>query len=201
MIRLIIADDHAIIRQGLRALIEKSEDVRVVAECPDGASALDAISVHKPDIAILDISMPEIDGLTLAAKLAKLQLPTRLIILTTHEDPALYEKAFNLGVYGYVLKNNAFEQLLSTIRDVASGINTMTKPANNAHAKTSEIMLTDREREVLGLIAHGLTNRMISESLAISIKTVDNHRTNLMMKLRLHSVAELIRFAYQTGLT
>jgi len=200
MIRLLIADDHAIIRQGLRALIEKACDIELVAECADGADALDMIGKLLPDIALLDISMPEIDGLKLADIIVKMNYPTRVIILTTHEDPLLYEIALKVGTHGYMLKSNAFEELLSTIRNVAAGRRVMPVPANSMNQDHVSITLTDREREVLSLISHGLTNRMIAETLSISIKTVDHHRSNVMMKLGLHSTAELVRYAYQTGL-
>jgi len=200
MIRILIADDHAIVRQGLRSLIKITDGIELVAECSNGKDALETIIAIEPDVAVLDISMPEIDGITLAGKLIKMKSATRLVILTTHEDPVLYERALNLGVHGYVSKNNAFEELVTIIRNVAAGIRVMPKPAENIVADSADNVLTDREREVLGLIANGLTNRMIAEALTLSIKTVDSHRANLMMKLGLHSTAELVGYAYKTGL-
>jgi DNA-binding NarL/FixJ family response regulator len=200
MIKILIADDHTIIRQGLRSLIEKTDDIELVAECSNGKDALEAIIALTPDVALLDISMPEIDGITLAGKLVKMNSKTRLVILTTHEDPLLYERALNAGIHGYLLKNNAFEELVAIIRNVASGICVMPKPASHSSTDAMNNVLTDREREVLGLIAHGLTNRMIAEALSLSVKTVDSHRSNLMMKLGLHATAELVSYAYKTGL-
>ena len=200
MIRIIIADDHTIFRQGLRALIQNAEDIELVAECSSGAKTLEQVRVHNPDVVVLDISMPDIDGITLAAQLDKIKSRSGVIILSSHDDPVLYEQAGNVGVLGYVLKNNAFEDLLHTIRQAASGINTMTTHDKMPGETSASYTLTAREREVLGLIVNGLTNRMMAETLGISVKTVDRHRTNMMMKLELHSTAELVRYAMNIGM-
>jgi DNA-binding NarL/FixJ family response regulator len=200
MIRIIIADDHALILQGLRALLQTADDIELLAECCNGSDALEMIRHHSPDVAVLDISMPGIDGITLASQLAVEQPRTAVVILSTHDDPVLYEQAGNVGVYGYVLKNTAFEVLLDTIRLVASGKNLMAPRSSYPPDPARSFVLTDREREVLGLIANGLTNRMIAENLKISINTVDRHRSNLMTKLGLHSTAELVRYAIKTGI-
>jgi len=202
MIRLIIADDHTIMRQGIRLLIEHAEDIELVAECGDGVTALELIELHRPDVAILDIAMPQLDGLALSEKLIREQRPVAVIILTSHEDSLLHQQAMNIGIKHFVPKTHAFELLLNSIRQAASSLKG--EPASSSgqcnDLNTAPFRITDREKDVLRLIAHGMTNRMIAEHLDISIKTVDRHRTNLMTKLNLHSAAQLSRFALQTGL-
>jgi DNA-binding NarL/FixJ family response regulator len=200
VIRIIIADDHTIFRQGLRSLIQKADDIELVAECSSGAKTLELVRIHDPDVAVLDISMPDIDGITLAAQLNKIKSRSAVIILSSHNDPVLYEQAGNVGALGYVLKNNAFEDLMKTIRQAAAGINTMVTNDKYYGETSAAYTLTVREREVLGLIVNGLTNRMMAETLGISVKTVDRHRTNMMMKLQLHSTAELVRYAMNIGI-
>ena len=200
MIRIVVADDHALILQGLRILLQSAGDMTLLAECSNGTDALDLIRRHRPDIALLDISMPGIDGISLTALLANEQSDTAVVILSTHDDPVLHEQAANVGAYGYVLKNTAFDVLLDTIRQVASGKNLMTLHSCCLQESPRSCVPTEREREVLYLIANGLTNRMIAENLKISINTVDRHRSNLMMKLGLHSTAELVRYAIKTGI-
>jgi len=203
MIKVILADDHAIIRQGLRLLIEMADDIQLVAECGDGLTALKLVKLHKPDVTILDIAMPHLDGLTLASQLIESQCPTAIIILTTHDDPVLYQQAQFLGVNSFISKVHAFEILLESIRQASVGIKSITAHNNgdNYSDKAMAFKITEREREVLKLISHGMTNRMIAEHLGISMKTVDRHRTNLMNKLDIHSTAHLSRFALQTGLS
>jgi len=200
VITIIIADDHALILQGLRALLQTADDIELLAECINGIDALDLIRRHNPDVAVLDISMPGMDGITLAARLTSEQSRTAVVILTTHDDPVLYEQAVNVGISGYVLKSSAFDVLLDTIRQAASGARLIPLPADSPPEPARYYSLTEREREVLNLIANGLTNRMIAENLKISINTVDRHRSNLMVKLRLHSTAELVRYAIKTGI-
>lgn len=202
MIRVVLADDHTIIRQGLRALIERTDDISLVAECADGIEAWKQIRHHNPDVVILDIAMPRLDGLTLSARLIREKFPVSIIILTTHDEPMLHQKAISLGVEHFISKIHAFEILLETIRQAASAFGDKNAiplveygPINSASFK-----ITERERDVLRLIANGMTNRMIAEHLEISIKTVDRHRTNLMSKLGLHTSAQLSRFALQIGL-
>lgn len=198
MIRLIITDDHAVFRQGLRVLFEQAGDLEVVAECGNGLEAFELITAHIPDVALLDVTMPELDGISLAARLQKLNCPSRILILTTHEDPVLYERALAAGARGYLLKQCHFNDLLVAVRAVAAGDTLMTGSTDLHSFPCTN--LTGREREILLLIAQGLTSRMISEHLAISIKTTDRHRCNIMTKLGLHSMAELVRYAYRTGL-
>lgn len=203
MISVILADDHTIIRQGICALIERTDDIKLVAECGDGISAKKLIELHKPDVAVLDIAMPQMDGLTLAGHLIKEQHPTRIIILTTYDDPLLHQQALRLGVNYFLAKVHAFEILLETIRLAYLGKRGIKhiQDDSDKSCDAASFKLTRREREVLKLVSNGMTNRMIAEHLEISIKTVDRHRTNLMSKLGLHTSAQLSRFAIQTGLS
>ena len=198
VISLVIADDHAMFRQGLRSLISIAPDFIIVAECGRGNEAFELIRKYRPDVAVLDISMPDMDGISVVVRLAKEGIATPVVILTTHDDPLMLEQARCAGVEGYVLKEFAFEELLDALRTVADGGSAMggcpEVPTSNGGKA-----LTDREREVLGLVALGMSNRAIAENLRISIKTVDNHRTNLMAKLKLHSVVDLVRYAIKVG--
>ncbi len=197
MIRIIIADDHILIRQGLKKLLKEAEDIEVVAECGDGEAALDLIRKHAPDIAVLDVTMPKLDGISAAWQVAREMPSTKVVILTMHVDPEVRERAAAASVYGYVHKDDAFEELLDTIRVVYC----MESIAPGPHSAAARKDLpTHREAQVLRLIADGCTNRMIADDLGISIKTVDTHRTNLMNKLNLHSTAELVRHALKTRL-
>lgn len=196
LIRLVIADDHAIFRQGLCSLIAMTEDCELVGTCSRGDEALELIRQLRPTVAVLDISMPGLDGLSVVATLRREGDTTPVIILTAHDDPLMLERARCFGVNGYVNKEFAFEQLLLILREVADG-GTLLKEQEPV---TSSTALTEREREVVRLVASGMNSRMIGELLGISNKTVDNHRTNIMHKLHIHTTAELVRYAVKLGL-
>ncbi len=199
LIRLVIADDHAIFRQGLRSLIGMADDCEIVGECSRGDEALVLIRNLRPTIAVIDISMPGLDGLSAVAALRREGNITPVVILTTHDDPLMLERARCSGANGYVNKEFAFEQLLQTIRNVADGAVLLDSTITPASLQEGPF-LTDREREVIRLVACGMSSRLIGESLGISNKTVDNHRTNIMSKLRIHTTAELVRYAIRVGL-
>lgn len=199
MIRIILADDHTMLRQGLRLLLGRADDVVIVGECGRGDEALDMIRLHRPDVALLDISMPGMDGITVTTKIRREGIETAVVVMTTYDDHQMIQRAALSGAQGYVLKDLAFETLVDVIRQVASGASLLQEYLPEEVLLESET-ITDREKEVLALIAQGLTNRLMAEKLHISIKTVDSHRTNLMRKLGLHSTAELVRYAYRTGL-
>lgn len=197
MIRTVIADDHGMFRQGLLNMLRSAEDIEVVAHCGNGLDALGLIREHLPDVAVLDVSMPGLDGISVAWQVARELPATRAIILTMHDDPEVLERAMAAKVYGFVCKDDAFEELVDTIRVVCCMDAIKTAQLSNVARKA---LLTERELQVLRLIASGCTNRMIAEDLAISIKTVESHRTNLMNKLDIHSTAELVRHAIRTGI-
>ena len=201
MIRVLIADDHVMFRQGLINLLNTTEDIEIVAECGDGKSALELIRSLEPDIAVLDIAMPILDGISLVQSIIALRLATRTIILTMHDDSLVYSRAINAGACGFILKDDAYEELLDALRTVAAGGKAISPTMQQAgiEPEPSTPELTEREKQILGLIARGCTNRMIAEYLGISVKTVNNHRTNLMGKLNLHSTAELVRYSILMG--
>ncbi|MEW6584574.1 MAG: response regulator transcription factor [Nitrospirota bacterium] len=206
MIRVIIADDHVIFRQGLLKLLQAAEDVEVAGEAGTGPEALDLVIRTKPDIAILDISMPGLDGFEILQKVRSMDIGTRIIFLTMHSDAPTAKRALQSHASGYVIKDNAFEDLLYAVLTVSSGgtfispsVSEQILKAPPAGAKELQI-LTIREREVLKLIALGFTNRQIADKLFISVKTVETHRTNIMQKLGVHTTADLVRHAFKIGL-
>ncbi len=199
IITLVIADDHAIFRQGLRSLIQRADDCEIIGECSRGDEALEMIKALQPTVVIMDISMQGMDGLSAVAALRRAGDATPVVILTTHDDPLMLERARRSGANAYVYKEFAFEELLNTLRKVADGTLLLVENPDAQSVKEGQ-PLSDREREVLRMISCGMSNRLIGESLGISNKTVDNHRSNIMSKLRAHSTAELVRYAIKVGL-
>ncbi|MEI6206471.1 MAG: response regulator transcription factor [Desulfuromonadales bacterium] len=201
MIRILIADDHAMFRQGLVNFLHTAKDIEIVGECGDGNKALELIRCLSPDIAVLDITMPGLDGISVLQSISALRLSTRAIILTMHDDSTVYSRAINAGARGFILKDDAYEELLVALHVVAQGGISISPTMRHAGIKLEPVKpdLTIREKEILDMIAHGCTNRMIAGYLGISVKTVNNHRTNLMGKLDLHSTAELVRYSLRSG--
>jgi len=206
MIRVIVADDHVIFRQGLLNLLQSSKNIAVAGEAGAGPETINLVTREKPDIAILDISMPGFDGFEILERIQSMGTGTKVIFLTMHKDPLTAKRALQSGASGYVLKDNAFEDLLYAINTVSVG-GTFISPsvlesvikAPLYEDKESRV-LTLREREVLKLIATGLKNRQIAHELFISIKTVETHRTNIMQKLDIHTTALLVQYAIKIGL-
>ncbi len=204
--RILIADDHPIVRQGLRQAIETDPQLTIVAEASDGRAALDQIQTMQPDIAVLDIDMPELDGFSVARAVANLRLPVAIIFLTVYRDERFFAEALALGAKGYVLKDAAVTDILSGIRAVAAGEH-FTSPALTSYlVKQRQASptrgqapalkdLTATERRILALIAEYKTSREIGDALHISHRTVQTHRTNICAKLDLHGSHALMRFA------
>ncbi|HEY6222529.1 MAG TPA: response regulator transcription factor [Gemmatimonadales bacterium] len=210
-LRLVLVDDHALVRAGLRALLGEMPGVSVVAEAGDGREALQLIREHKPDIALLDISLPGLNGLEVAARVAKEHPATRVIILSMHGDDESVRRALIAGAAGYLLKNSDRSELELALRTVARGnawlSPAVTKKVVTAFAEGARTpvqgafeVLTPRQREVLQLIAEGHSNKEIAGRLNLSPKTVETHRTELMERLGIHGVAGLVRYAIQIGL-
>jgi DNA-binding NarL/FixJ family response regulator len=204
VIKVIIADDHTIFRQGLRQLLEAIKDLTVAGEAADGQQALKLIRELQPDVAILDVSMPK-GGLEVVSEICNQGLLTKIVLLTMHNDADAANRALQAGAHGYVLKDNAFEDLVYALHSVKGG-GTFISPSlaagvlKSGERRKEDEPLTRREREVLALIANGLTNRQIGEKLFISIKTVETHRARIMQALDLHSTAELVRYAIEKGI-
>ena len=199
MIRILLVDDHAMFRQGLRNLLLENGSYEIVAECSDSMTAVDQISVLKPDVVLVDISMPEVNGVALLQDLRKEGSRTPVIMLTMHEDPIWCRRAMEAGANGYLLKGDAFNELITGIQSVLRG-----QEYNSKRIATTEesslSQLSVRELEVLQMVCQGKSNRVIAEELCISAKTVDTHRTKIMRKLNLHTTAELVRLTTELGI-
>ena len=206
MIKVLLADDHSIVREGLRRIVEESGDIEVVAEAADGRAAVLAVRREEPDVAVIDISMPVLDGLEVITQL-KAEFPNiPILVLTMHEEHQYVIRAIETGAMGYITKQSAPEQLVNAIRKVHSGARFLTDDAAEALAlrvaKGNQIQspletLSTRELQVLRRLALGNTNREIAAAFHISIKTVDTYRSRLLKKLNLRNNADLSRFAIQ----
>jgi len=210
MIKVLIADDHAIVRTGLRALIHSESTMELVGEATGGYEAIDMVEKAQPDILVLDLSMPDLDGISVTRKI-KPQFPElRILFLTIHEDEALLRAALKAGAGGYILKHAAEAELISAIHTILRG-DLYVDPAMVRKLVSDEAgpvttsskpiaALTPRETEVLKLIVQGYTNRQIGDELSISVRTVESHRANLSEKLGLHNRVDLVRYAREHGL-
>jgi DNA-binding NarL/FixJ family response regulator len=209
-IKVVIADDHRLVRDGLIKILEGCDDIQVVAEASNGLEALKKVSELVPDVILLDISMPKLSGMEVARRLKKESPNTRIVILTMHEEEEYSLKMIRAGVSGYLLKDSAAAEVINAIRSTHAGKAFFSPQISKMLAENyREIApgeedpydrLNDREREILQLIAEGHPNKEIAEMLFISPKTVDNHRTNLMRKLNIHTTADLVRWATKKGL-
>lgn len=206
-LRILVADDHTLVRAGFCSLVENIAGVEVVAEAEDGHQALELIDQHRPDIVLMDITMPRLNGLDVAARVIDRHPHVRIIILSMHPDEEYVLRALRIGVSGYLIKDAGTDELEMAIRSVAQGKTFLSPSISEKVAEYvrrvgdgSEELLTSRQREVLQLIAEGLTSREIAEMLEISVKTVESHRTHLMSRLEIHDVAGLVRYAIRAGL-
>ncbi len=206
--KIIVADDHPIFRHGLIQVIEKEFGFRVAADAEDGQTALELIKTHLPNVAVLDLDMPEMDGFAVADEVRKLKLPVKIVILTMHKDELHFNQAIDLGVSGYVIKDGAAHEVINCIKTVKSG-NAYFSPvlstfllnrgrrAANAQTEFGLGDLTPTERRVLFLLSELKTSREIAAELFISPRTVDNHRANICSKLDLQGSHALTKFALQ----
>ncbi len=207
-IRVLLVDDHAILRAGLRALLATYPDIEVVGEAGDGSEAIQRVKELRPDIVLMDISMPGMNGLTATRYILEAHPDVRIIILTQYDSKEYILPLLQVGASGYVLKQCADTDLVKAIRSVYAGdsflypsvARTLLESYLGKEENATHEELTPREREILVLIAQGYTNRQIAEILHISPKTVDVHRSRLMKKLDLHNVADLTRYAIRHGL-
>lgn len=210
-IRILLADDHTILREGIRSLIEGERDMVVVGEAADGHAAIRLAGQTQPDIVLMDIAMPLLNGLDATRQIKKNNSNVKILILTMHENEEYIRQILAAGAMGYILKDAAARELLGAIRSVNKG-EMVLSPAitrlvvadylrwGDLQPEDDESGLSPREREVLQLIAEGYTNRQIAEILSISIKTVQTHRLNLMRKLDLHDRGDLIKYAIQKNI-
>jgi two-component system response regulator NreC len=205
-IRVVLADDHTLVRQGLRSLLER-DGIQVVGDAQDGQELVRLAGKHSPDVAVIDIGMPLLNGLDAARELKRVSPKTKAILLTRHDEDEYLIEALRAGAKGYVLKNQAATDLVHAIQLVCRGqvylSPGMSSVVVNAYLSKTELPvdpLTSREREVLQLIAEGKSTRDIASLLGISVKTADSHRSRLMRKLDIHEVASLVRYAVRKGL-
>lgn len=208
--RVLLADDHHLVRAGIRALLEDMHDVQVIAETGDGRQALDLIEKHRPEVALLDITMPGLNGLEVAGRVEKVSPKTRILILSMHAGEAYVAQALRVGVAGYLLKDAAAAELSLALHAVSRG-ETFLSPAISRRVVDGFLRggqpepdplagLTSRQREILQLIAEGRSTKEMAAALDVSVKTVETHRAQLMDRLDIRDVPGLVRFAIRTGL-
>jgi DNA-binding NarL/FixJ family response regulator len=218
VIRVLLVDDHRILREGLRALLSEQAGLVVVGDASDGEEAVALVAESLPDVVVMDMVMPRMSGLEATALIRKLHPEVRVLILSMHDDDEYVQRVIQAGASGYVLKGVAAGDLVRAIREVHGGSSFLQptiaakliedyvrrvrgdRPPAPEAARDDDEPLTLREREILALIASGNTNQRIADLLDLSRKTVESHRTNIMKKLEAHDVTELVRYAIRTGL-
>jgi DNA-binding NarL/FixJ family response regulator len=211
-IRIILADDHTIIRSGLRLLLEQQPDFKVVAEANDGREAVQLVSKNHPDVAILDIGMPQLNGIEATRQIVAENPEAQVLILSMHSDEGYVLRALKAGARAYILKNSAEADLIRAVRSVAEGksffspviskmlLEDYVRQVREKQVEDSYDLLTPREREILQLLAEGRTNKEVATVLGLSPHTVETHRGNILEKLNLHGVPELILYAVRKGI-
>ena len=205
-VRVLLADDHEIVRQGLRILLER-EGFQVVGEASNGHEAVKLCEANHPEVAILDLSMPILNGVDAAREIMKSNPRTKVVLLTMHTEDHLILESLRAGVIGYVLKTRAASELVQALRAVCRGEMFLTQSISRTivqaflhNAPVPDNLISDRERQVLQLVAEGKTTKEIASLLGISVKTAESHRSNLMDKLNIHDTAGLVRYAIRIGL-
>jgi DNA-binding NarL/FixJ family response regulator len=211
-IRIVLADDHTIIRSGLRLLLEQQPDFKVVAEASDGRQAVQLVSKHHPNVVILDIGMPELNGIEATRQIVAQDPHPDVVILSMHSDESYVLRALKAGARAYILKNAAEADLIRAVQAVSEGksffspviskmlLEDYVRQVREKEVEDSYDLLTPREREILQLIAEGKTNKEMATILGLSPHTIETHRGNILEKLNLHSVPELIMYAVRKGI-
>lgn len=204
-LRILVADDHHVVRTGLRTLLETESGWEVCAEAANGREAVEKVRDLKPDVAVLDISMPLLNGVEATRQIRKLSSKTEILILTMHDSESLIQEVLEAGARGYILKDDADRSLIAAVRSLqqhkpylssrVSETFSKTLLSSNNDSASERRRLTPREREVLQLLAEGKSNKEIAGFLGISVKTAETHRANIMLKLDFHSITELVRYA------
>ncbi|MGO9241133.1 MAG: response regulator [Bryobacteraceae bacterium] len=206
-IRIILADDHSVVRQGFRRILEAQPDMDIVGEASNGREALEQAAKLTPDVVVMDVAMPELNGIEATRRLSEATPHSRVLALSMHKDSVYVREILRAGARGYLLKDAVDEDLIAAVRAVSRGEGYLSPGVADAvltdyrqHVSDPIDLLTSREREVLQLIAEGKTNKDIATLLNLSVYTVDAHRGRVMEKLNLHSTGELVRFAVRKGL-
>jgi DNA-binding NarL/FixJ family response regulator len=202
MINVILIEDHKIVRQGLKALLELESDITVIGECEDGATAVEMATNLKPDVIVMDIALPKLNGIEASRQIMSRNQAAKILVLSAHGDDGYIEKVSAIGVSGYLVKQCSPELLIEAIREIDAGKKFFCETVNNRLGilQQKNSPLTQREAQVLQLIAEGKANKQVASELKISIKTVEKHRQNLMKKLSIHDTAGLTRYAIAEGI-
>jgi two-component system response regulator NreC len=206
-IHILLVDDHAVVRQGFKMILAAQPDMEIVGEAGNGREALDLAGQLQPDVIVMDVAMPELNGIEATRRVADLSPRSRVLALSMHKDSVYVREILRAGARGYLLKDSIAGDLLAAVRAVARGEGYLSPGVSDAvlndyrrHVTDPIDLLTSREREVLQMIAEGKTNKEIATVLNLSVYTVDAHRGRIMEKLNLHSVTDLVRFAVRCGL-
>ena len=205
--RILLVDDHAVVRQGFKMLLDAQPDMEIVGEASNGREAVETAEALRPDVVVMDVAMPELNGIEATRRLTASTPHTRVIALSMHKDSVYVREVLRAGARGYLLKDSGSADLVAAVRAVAQGEGYLSPAISNAvlddyrkHVSNPIDLLTSREREVLQMLAEGKTNKEIAGVLNLSVYTVDAHRGRIMEKLNLHSINELTRFAVRNGL-
>lgn len=211
--RIVLADDHQLLRSGLRSLLTAERDLEVVGEASDGREAVELVRKHRPHVAIMDIGMPNLNGIEAARQIREISSETRVIALSMHAGAQYVGRMLDAGASAYLLKDSAYEELLHAVRTVLDGrfylspgitgvvVDDFVKRVVQAEPASQLTLLTAREREIAQLLAEGRTTKEVASALSLSVKTVETHRMHLMQKLKITSMAELTKYAIREGLT
>jgi DNA-binding NarL/FixJ family response regulator len=210
-LRILVADDHPVVRRGVRALLESQTDWQVCGEATTGRDAVERVKRLDPDIVLLDLSMPELNGLDAARRIQRDSPRTQVLVLTMHHSEELAHQLMQAGARGYVLKSDADRELIAAVESLQRHRSFVTPNLAGTRARSPELTfeesaagswseLTTREREIVQLVAEGRSSKEVAASLQISVKTVESHRTNIMRKLRIRSVGQLVRYAVRNGI-
>jgi two-component system, NarL family, response regulator NreC len=207
MIRILLADDHAMVRKGFRMILEAQADMEIIGEAGNGREAVELAESLRPDLIVMDVAMPELNGIEATRRLAVSSPRTRVLALSMHKDSVYVREILRAGARGYLLKDSIDSDLVNAVRSVAKGDGYLSPAVSDAvlsdyrrHVTDPLDLLTSREREVLQMIAEGKTNKEVASTLNLSVYTIDAHRGKIMEKLNLHSTGELVRFAVRNGL-
>jgi two-component system response regulator NreC len=206
-IHILLADDHAVVRQGFKMILAAQPDMEIVGEAGNGREALDLAGQLQPDVIVMDVAMPELNGIEATRRIADISPRSRVLALSMHKDSVYVREILRAGARGYLLKDSISSDLLAAVRAIARGEGYLSPGVSDAvlndyrrHVTDPIDLLSSREREVLQMIAEGKTNKEIATVLNLSVYTVDSHRGHIMEKLNLHSVTDLVRFAVRCGL-
>jgi two-component system response regulator NreC len=209
-IRVFLVDDHTVVRQGLRRILESDDEIEIVGEAGDGRTAIDLVQKLRPHVVVMDVAMPELNGIEATRQILKRVEGARVLVLSMHGDDVYVRQALKAGARGYLLKDSEDLDLIKAVKAIRAGGSFFSPPVSkvvlsgylgdkvDGDAEDGVARLTDREREVLQLIAEGKTNKEVAHALSVSVNTVETHRKHIMEKLDLHNTAELVRFAIRT---